>query len=364
MHATVRASIVVVTFNHRQVIPACLDALGRTVGADDEVIVIDNASSDGTADLIAAQYPKVTLVRSDTNDGFGAACNRGATLARGKYLVFLNPDTQPQTRWVDPLVEALDTVPNAGMTTAKILLARSPEHIDAFGNEVHISGLTTCRGWGKPAQSFTDMEEVSAVSGACFAIRKDLFNVMGGFDKLHFLYFEDTDLSLRVRFAGYRCIAVPQARVLHDHHPGFPPAKLRYLERNRWWTLLKLLDVRTMIALAPALIMAEVLAWALALTSGPRHVTAKGRAWLDLIARLPTLPRARVAARLTHTTTDRDVLRLHPARLHCSQVSTTRERRYAERVTEVLFTVPRLVAMGSPQVFRRQAHRFLAQPRP
>jgi hypothetical protein len=293
-------------------------------------------------------------VRSANNVGFGAACNRGAALARGEYLAFLNPDTEPQPDWLNPLIQLLHTFPRAGMATARILLARSPEYVDAFGNDVHISGLTTCRGWGQPADTCTEIEEVSAVSGACFAIRKDLFDAVGGFDERHFLYFEDTDLSLRVRYAGYRCIAVPQARVLHDHRPGLSPAKLRYLERNRWWTLLKLLDVRTLIALAPALILAELLAWAMALTSGPRHVTAKCRAWLELLAWLPTLPRSRAAARLTRATTDRDTLRLHSARLHFSQVSSTGAARHAERLIEMLFAVISPPAYVSSQASSRQ----------
>jgi len=353
----IRASIVVVTFNHRQVIPVCLDAIRQTLGPSDEVLVIDNASTDGTADLIAQRYSWLTLVRADANAGFGAACNRGAALAQGEVLVLLNPDTEPQPGWLESLVEALDEVPDAGMTTARILLARSPEYIDAFGNEVHISGLTTCRGWGQAAESLTELEEVSAVSGACFAIRKDVFDAVGGFDERHFLYFEDTDLSLRVRFAGYRCIAVPQARVLHDHQPAFSPAKLRYLERNRWWTLLKLLDVRTLLALLPVFVMAEILVWGMAVMSGPRHLAAKGYAWLDLIVWLPSLPRARATARLVRTSADRDVLRLHYAQLHLSQVSTTRAARLAECLIEVLFTAMSPAALArneAPSIQRSQ----------
>jgi GT2 family glycosyltransferase len=348
-HHTVHTSIVIVTFNHREVISRCLDALQQTLGADSEVLVIDNASSDGTPDLIRECYPWVTLVRSDTNDGFGAACNRGAAQTLGEYLVFLNPDTEPQPGWLEPVVDALETLPRAGMATPKILLAQSPEHVDAFGNEVHISGLTTCRGWGQRSELFQHVEEVSAISGACFAIRKDLFHSVGGFDERYFLYYEDTDLSLRVRFAGYRCVAVPQAKVLHDHRPGFSPAKLRYLERNRWWTLLKLLDLRTMLALVPVLVMAEALAWGVALVSGPRHLVAKGHAWLELIASLPMLPRTRVAAREVRTTHDPDVLVLHVTRLRFGQVSTSGASRKAEAITELLFGVTRLVALGRQQ---------------
>src|SRR5207244_2520602 len=146
---------------------------------------------------------------------------------------------------------------------------RAPQLVDTFGNEVHISGITTSRGWGESADSYTRLEEVSAISGACFAMSGALFQQLGGFDERLFLYYEDTDLSLRARLAGYRCIAVPDARVLHDHRAGFSAAKLRYLERNRWWTLLKIYRWRTIIALVPVLLMGELVAWAMAVRSGP-----------------------------------------------------------------------------------------------
>jgi GT2 family glycosyltransferase len=337
---TRRASVIVVTYNHVLVIDRCLTALVETVGLDDEIIVIDNASRDGTPSLIGERYPHVRLVRSTANSGFGAACNRAAAEAAGTYLVFINPDTEARPGWLDALLEGLDQSSDVGLATAKVVLAQQPELMDTFGNEVHISGLTTSRHWGEPAERFTRTEDVSAVSGACFAVRSLIFKRLGGFDERLFLYFEDTDLSLRARLAGYRCVGVPRAIVLHDHKPGFTPSKLRYLERNRWWTLLKVCRLRTLVALIPVLLMAEVLAWGLAVRSGPWHVVAKARAWVDLVRWLPHLPSARAQAEMLRVRSDRQVWLKHTTRLSFAQVS----GRVVEPTVERLFGLGRLIA--------------------
>ena len=310
-----RATVVVVTFDHRDVVVRCLDALRASLGPEDEVVVVDNASRDGTVEQIAATHPWVRVERSARNVGFGAACNRGARVAAGRHLVFLNPDTEPTPGWLDALLAGLRAVPDAGLATARLLLPGAPARIDAFGNDVHLSGITPSRGWGEPASRYDALEEVSAASGACLAISRELFGRLGGFDERLFLYFEDTDLSLRARLAGHRCVAVPDATVVHDHRPGFSPVKLRYLERNRWWTLLKLYRVRTLLALAPVLGLSEVVAWGMAAKCGPRHVLAKGRAWAELARWLPDLPAERARVQATRAVSDGQLLRLHATRL-------------------------------------------------
>jgi GT2 family glycosyltransferase len=344
VEARLRATVVVVTFNHRHVVPRCLDAVRATVGSEAEVVVVDNASTDGTADRVQAEYPWVRLVRSATNVGFGAAANLGAARARGPYLVFLNPDTEPQPRWLAALLAGLEAAPRAGLATAKLLLAGAPERLDAFGNEVHVSGITTCRGWSRPAGSFDRPDDVSAVSGACFAVPRALFARLGGFDERLFLYFEDTDLSLRARLAGHRCLAVPDALVLHDHRPGVSATKLRCLERNRWWTLLKVYRWPTLIALGPVLLAAEGVAWGMAARNGRSHLAAKALAWGDLARWLPALPAARASAQLTRRVPDGKLLRRHTTRLRVSQVAGGALAQAAEWLAALLFALARAPA--------------------
>jgi len=327
-----RSSIVVVTHNHHRDIGPCLDAVQASIGAHDEVILVDNASSDGTADLVARLYPSVRVVRAASNLGFGGGCNLAARLSSARYLVFLNPDTQPLSGWLDCLLQGLQDVPQAGLATARLQLMSSPNRIDAVGHRVHLSGIATCEGWGDSSEHYQTVREVASVSGACFAIRRDLFEELDGFDAGLFLYYEDDDLSIRARLAGYTCVLIPNARVLHDHTPGISARKFRYLERNRWWSLLKTYRARTLVALAPVLFGAELVAWAFALTSGPGHVAAKAHAWWDVVRWLPYLPGARRAVQSRRKRSDAELLRLHGTRLSLAQVHSGRVVRVAEPI--------------------------------
>jgi GT2 family glycosyltransferase len=333
----VRATVIIVTYQHANTIDACLQAVTQTIGDRDEIIVVDNGSTDGTVDQVVTQYPGIQLLRPASNLGFGGANNVAAALARGDYLCFLNPDTKPCVGWLDSLIEGLSQNPEAGIATAKLVLEKDPSTVDAFGNTVHISGITTCNGWGEASSAFDHSAEVSAASGACLFIKRSLFHRLGGFDERLFLYYEDTDLSLRVRLAGYRCLAVPSAVVQHDHTPGFEPNKLRYLERNRWWTLLKLLHFRTLVKLVPVLILAETIVWGFAVRSGPRHMWAKLRAWCEVLAWLRHLPGARMAAGRFRTQGDRQLLRLHGSTLVLAQAATGMHRRLGEVIIAHLF---------------------------
>jgi hypothetical protein len=159
------------------------------------------------------------------------------------------------------------------------------------------------------------------VSGACFAADRNTFEQIGGFDERFFLYFEDTELSMRARLAGYECLAVPGAVVLHDHRAGFSPQKLRYVERNRLWGMSKLLEWRTLLLILPALAFGDVLAWGFAIRLGPRHIVAKARAWIEFLSWLPSLPSARRRMRRLRAISDADLLRPHRTRLPFSQVA-------------------------------------------
>ena len=267
------------------------------------------------------------------------ACNHAARQSQADVLVFLNPDTVPHPGWLDALVKGLQ---HGDLATAKLLHLSDPSRIDAFGNDLHISGIPTCRAWGEPATNRADVEEVAAVSGACFALRRSVFEELGGFDERLFLYYEDDDLSLRARLAGFRCVAVPQAIVLHDHRPGLSPAKLHYLERNRLWSALKVYRSRTLLSLVPALFAAEVLTWGVALWLGPEHVRAKLAAWGDLLTWLRRLPAER--RKTCRRISDRRVLSLHNYRVATAQMADGRLARAAGALATLGFVGPSMLA--------------------
>jgi GT2 family glycosyltransferase len=228
-------------------------------------------------------FPNVPLLTSSVNGGFGWGNNRAADIAGGKYLVFINPDTVVEHGWFEQLIAVLEGDPQVGMVTPKILLLRNPDQINSCGNDIHISGLTLCRGLKHQCQAFSQMEDVIAVSGAAFAMRKDLFQAVGGFDEQFFMYMEDADLSWRVRLAGFRIVHVPDSIIWHDYHLNFGPLKTYLQERNRYLMLLKNLHWRTLIALLPILILAEVITWVFVLTCDRQHVMNKLKAYVWIL---------------------------------------------------------------------------------
>jgi GT2 family glycosyltransferase len=273
-----RCSVIIVGYNHRTDLLRCLASLRGSTAA--EIILVDNGSSDGTAEAISALFPEVHLVRSCENLGFGRACNLGARLANGHALAFLNPDTLVTPGWLEALVQALNRDPKAGLATSKVLLLHDRERINTCGNDVHLTGLTLCRGLGSPWDSLTDASEVAAVSGAAFAIHRELFWRLGGFDPTFFLYLEDTDLSLRARLAGYHCVYVPDSIVYHHYRLRFAPLKIYFQERNRYLILLKTYCWRTLCLLIPVLLLAELITWGFVLLWHRRRWRDKASAYL------------------------------------------------------------------------------------
>ncbi|HEV8579108.1 MAG TPA: glycosyltransferase family 2 protein [Thermoanaerobaculia bacterium] len=308
-HRDFRASVVIVSYNAKQKLMACLRSVLRSLPEGAELIVVDNASSEGNADAIASTFPEICLVRAETNLGFASGCNLGAQQARGRYLVFLNPDTLVEPGWLESLIAPLSDGEQVGLVTARILLMADPDRLNTCGNEVHLTGLTLCRGMGRARDSYPQIEEVGAVSGAAFAIRQELFERLGGFDEEMVLYVEDTDLSWRARLAGYATLYTPQSIVLHDYELRFSRLKVFWQERNRYLMLLKSLRWPTLLALLPAYLVAELVTWGFVLLKDRVGVANKLRAYGWILANWHTVLRKRQETQALRVVSDRTLLR-------------------------------------------------------
>lgn len=331
-------SIIIVAYNHARYLPACLATALHRPALPCELVLVDNASDDDLC-FLAAHYPQLRIIRSPTNLGFAGGCNLGARHARGQWLVFLNPDTLAAPGWLAALLEPLQRNPAIGMTTARLLLANDPAHLNACGNDLHLSGLTLCRGLHYPADTWTRPHPVSAVSGAACAIASDLFARLGGFDEQFFTYMEDTDLSLRVRLAGYQCLCIPAARIYHAYTLRFGTHKTYYQERNRALLLLKHLHWRTLLLLLPALLLAEGLVWGFVLLREPHRWRNKLRAYLWLVRHWRSIAAARRHTARIRRVSDAELIAQHPCRLALRQVGDTLPIRIAERMVNPCFCV-------------------------
>ena len=340
-----RANIIIVNFNSGEYLTRCLESLYATVLFGVEIIVVDNASTDGSIGKVRYKFPQVRLITSQTNLGFGGACNLAARVGVGEYLAFLNPDTVVMPGWLDALIAALDGNPAAGLATSKILLHNTLDRINTCGNDVHISGLTLCRGMGASWHEFIHVQQVSAVSGAAFVIRRELFELLGGFDESFFLYMEDTDLSWRARLAGWYILYIPQSLVFHDYKLCFGPYKIFYQERNRYYMLLKCLQWRTLLALLPVLLLSEIITWGFCMLHAPTSLCDKFRAYASLLSNWQALMRARSQTQNLRRVSDGVLLRSTGHSLMFEQTCNGALAHLAHRIFDPLFAICRAIAL-------------------
>lgn len=286
-----RASVIIVVFNGIKHLSVCLPALIQELQPSDELILLDNHSTDGSAEYIQRNYPAIKLVKSETNLGFAAGCNRGAQLATGEYLVFLNQDTQVQPGWLSGLLEPLVN-PRIGLTTSLAVAFDAQNIILSCGNNIHFTGLSFARHFGKSSDN-SRPERVQTVQGASFAISRQLWELLGGFDENFFMYYEETDLCWRAQSLGYECWLAPQSRLAHHHNPVKNASVIYYAERNRRLTVLKNYHWLTLCLIVPSLLLAELLQWINMAQSGKFSLSAKLKADLWLFKNITTIVQAR-----------------------------------------------------------------------
>ncbi|MFZ5917797.1 MAG: glycosyltransferase family 2 protein [Chloroflexota bacterium] len=236
--------VIIPTWNGRAFLAYCLPAVAAQLGAEAELVVVDNGSQDGTADWLAQHFPRVRLLRNPTNLGFAVAVNQGIRATASEFVVLLNDDTVVDDGWLAALIQAAGSDPDVGMCACHILRADAPHLFDSAGIEVDWAGVAWNRWAGDPAETHPGLEP-EAVFGACGAAalyRRAMLDQIGLFDEDFFAYYEDVDLAWRARRAGWRCLYVPRARLLHAHSGTgrrVPELKRYLIGRNKLWTLVK-----------------------------------------------------------------------------------------------------------------------------
>jgi GT2 family glycosyltransferase len=208
-------SIVIVSWNGRRHLDVCLESVAAQTGVTTETILVDNGSTDGTAEFVRARYPWVRLLRLEENRGFTGGNNAGAREATGRFLAFLNNDTAADPGWLRALVAAVDERNGFTLVTSRIVYMHDPEVIDSAGDSVLRCGGAFKRFHGQPVSAALRSEEVFGVCGAAFLVLKGVFDELEGFDEDFFASHEDVDLSYRARLRGHRCRYVADAVVRH-----------------------------------------------------------------------------------------------------------------------------------------------------
>jgi GT2 family glycosyltransferase len=237
-------SVIVVNWNGKAYLGECLTSLRNQTFLDFDVIVVDNGSTDGSVEYLESQFPGFArILRNAENRGFSGGNNQGIKAARGQYIALLNNDAQADQEWLQELVKAAQAAPRAGMLASKIYLQGRPRIIDNVGHLIFRDGLN--RGRGRLEEDhgqFNEKEEVLFPSGCAALYRREMLEEIGLFDEDFFAYGDDTDIGLKGRLAGWKCLYIPSAVVYHRYSQSsgsYSPLKAFYVERNRVWISVK-----------------------------------------------------------------------------------------------------------------------------
>ena len=241
------ASVVIPSWNNRELLGTCLDSLAKQTYKNIEIIVVENGSVDGSAEFVRENYPHVVLLPQAKNLGFAGGVNVGIKAAKGKHVALLNNDAIADTEWLGHLVERIESDDKIGIVTSKILkLDQSKKEVtfDSTGDMYYIYGRPSPRGRDVvDTGQYNTAEEVFAASGGASLYRADLFNDIGYFDEDFFAYYEDVDTSFRARLAGWTIWFEPKAEVRHligATSGGGASSFSRYHSvKNQWYLYLK-----------------------------------------------------------------------------------------------------------------------------
>ncbi len=267
-------TVLIITYNGRQLVQACLDSvLDQDFPQEKyEVLVLDNASRDGTADLIEQHYPTVRVVRLDRNYGPGEAITRARRYMQGTYLAYLNQDVVAHRRWLSELVEVITTHPQAGIVESNMILPQWPEY-EGLRREGLIETAYVCDLTSLGVHDFrlvpvtpttAPIPVLSAYIAACIANPAIIDQLGYWSDPQFFAYFDDIDLGLRLNAAGYQVLVAPRSVVYHDTdwHMKWDKRSMRraFLStRNMYLVFYKLAYPSEFLVLLPRLTLGKLL---------------------------------------------------------------------------------------------------------
>ncbi|HEX3623422.1 MAG TPA: glycosyltransferase [Acidimicrobiales bacterium] len=257
-------SVVLVNFRGADDTITCLRSFADVDWPADalELLVVDNASGDGSAARIREAVPGATVVESDTNGGFSGGCNLGAAHARGEFLAFLNNDARPGAGWISAAVDALTREANVAAVASKVLDWEG-ERIDYVDGSLTWYGMGYKRECELPDTGEWDKpRDVLFATGAAMFVRADVYRAVDGFDDRYFMFYEDVDLGWRLNLLGWRVRYVPTSVAYHRHHASmksYGAWREHYLlERNALFSLYKNLGDDLLAKALPAALLLAV----------------------------------------------------------------------------------------------------------
>lgn len=312
-------SVIIVNWNAGDLLERCVSSLLAQTVLPHEIIVVDNASTDGSIKRIVDQFPSVRVIESTRNLGFAAANNLAVQEASSAsdWFVFLNPDAFPEPGWLRALLSAATGHPECVVFGSRLMDANSPGVVDGVGDVYHASGLVWRAGHGALLGSHESVaREIFSPCAAAAMFRKDALLAAGGFDEDFFCYVEDVDLGFRLRLLGHRCWYVPDSVALHvgsavtGRHSDF---SVYHGHRNLVWAFVKNMPGVLFWLLLPLHVMLNLVSVVWFALRGQGAVIL--RANRDALLGLPKMWRKRQQVQKTRVASIRDVWQVLDKRL-------------------------------------------------
>ena len=256
-------SIIVVNFNGGESILRCVASILNSEYPSFEIAVIDNGSKDGSPDLLATHFRengRVKLIRNAKNLGPAAARNIGAQISNGKYLAFLDNDTQTEPRWLIQALEVMESDSKIGAVQCKLLLLDQHDKFDYAGDYLSQYGFLVQRvnSGATDTGRLNEVVSIFAAKSAGMIVRRDVFDRAGGFDEDYFIYMEETDLCWRIWLSGYKVVFVPNSVVYHNFGQAakLGSRRVKFLAKyhgtkNYIVTMLKNLELANLVKIVP-----------------------------------------------------------------------------------------------------------------
>lgn len=254
-----QVTLLILNYNGIQYIKNCLYSVLATNYPNFQVTVIDNASTDGSAEFIEENYPEVKLIKFKENYGFAKAYNLALKSVKSKYIGLLNNDIEVEPDWLEKLIFHMEKDEKVAAANPKMLFIQDRKRINAAGGCCDIYGVGWNRGNGERDKGQYDkVEEVFYANGAAMLIREKAWREVGPFDERYFLYGEDLDWCWRARLKGYKILYVPEAKVYHFWRAS--SGKIISLLEKHWAaSILKNYSLKTLVTLMPRFIILKTL---------------------------------------------------------------------------------------------------------
>lgn len=311
-----KPTLCIINYNGKNILPVSLPAAAALAHRFETILLIDNGSTDGSAEMAEQEYPAVKVVRLGQNFGAGGARNAGLRRAPTDLILFIDNDVALTAGCVDHLLEALQTHPKAALAAAAVIYAHQRDTVQYDGAECHFLGIQTLLDEDVPLATLdTTVRSVGSIVTCCFLADRRKLPRDEYFDESFFYMFEDHDWGVRVRMLGPEILSVPAAQCFHGKGTeglsirqlgSYSSKRVYYIVRNRWLVILKNFSLRTLILLAPLYVFYDCAQLLVALKKGWMREYWSALRWM--MGNLPTVLRERRRIQRLRRVPDREVL--------------------------------------------------------